>query len=274
MQYQQPQYQQPQYQQPVVRDNSWADNVNWNGVGVTIGYIQKQIRGVKSEEVYNLLQEKDKKSNGMQIGLRFESGKSWRAGNMSWGIAANYGLLYEFAGSSNTESESGTYGKETAKESVFDHELIIPLRLQFRFTPFKDVSVFLYTGPSFDIGLACTDKYDYEYKSKSSSSDNEKYTDKVDYYSGKATTTQKGYSYDNDAETKRSRRYLWRFHPMWGFGGGIQWKGLRLDLYADWGIGNIVYNGNGSYIKENDIDLSEYDTRLNRPFAIQLTYMF
>lgn len=244
VQYQQPQ-QQVQYQQPVVRDNSWADNVNWNGVGFTVGYAQKQFG--YDGNVYNLGFDENKRSSGVQVGLRFESGKSWRISNMSLGVAAMYGLMYEFSGTK--ESEEGY------KYHYSDHEIIIPLRVQVRFTPLKDLSVFLYTGPSFDIGVAGGVKVEYK-----------KYSIYTDYYSGrqKYSSSDLGKA-DNDSEAREERQMFSRFHMMWGFGGGVQWKKLRLDLYADWGINN---SWGKNYSDDSD------PLKLNRPFAIQLTYMF
>ena len=257
VQYQQPQYQQPQqqvqYQQPqqqIVKDNSWADNVNWNGVGLTIGYAQKQF--AYDGEVYDLSMNDNKRSPGFQAGLRFESGKSWRIGNMSMGVAALYGLMYEFSWTNDKDDDN--------KNLYSDHEIIIPARVQVRFTPLKDLSVFLYTGPAFEIGVAGGVKSEFKY-------DGKKYTTYRDYYSGivKYSSSDLGKP-DNDSEAIENRQMFSRFHMMWGFGGGIQWKKLRLDMYADWGLNNSF----SEKYKEN----SKEPIKLNNPFTIQLTIMF
>ena len=257
VQYQQPQYQQPQqqvqYQQPqqqIVKDNSWADNVNWNGVGLTIGYAQKQF--AYDGDVYDLSMNDNKRSPGFQAGLRFESGKSWRIGNMSMGVAALYGLMYEFSWTNDKDDDN--------KNLYSDHEIIIPARVQVRFTPLKDLSVFLYTGPAFEIGVAGGVKSEFKY-------DGKKYTAYRDYYSGivKYSSSDLGKP-DNDSEARENRQMFSRFHMMWGFGGGIQWKKLRLDMYADWGLNNSF----SEKYKEN----SKEPIKLNNPFTIQLTVMF
>ncbi|MBR3565217.1 MAG: outer membrane beta-barrel protein [Paludibacteraceae bacterium] len=262
VQYQQPQqqqvqYQQPQYQQPIVRDNSWADNVNWNGVGLTIGYAQKQF--AYSGEIFDLALNENKRSPALQIGFRAESGKSWRIGNMSLGVAAMYGLLYEFSGSTTTQENELEEYYDVTKWAFNDHELIIPTRVQVRFTPLKDLSVFLYTGPSFDIGLAYTESIDYKNSSK-------KYKATVDLYSGRAKNSNSDIKVDNSTNARDERKLFSRFHMMWGFGGGVQWKNLRLDMYADWGISDSFSEAN----RESNGE----PLKLNRPFAIQLTYMF
>ena len=148
---------------------------------------------------------------------------------------------------------------DVTKWAFNDHELIIPTRVQVRFTPLKDLSVFLYTGPSFDIGLAYTESIDYKNSSK-------KYKATVDLYSGRAKNSNSDIKVDNSTNARDERKLFSRFHMMWGFGGGVQWKNLRLDMYADWGISDSFSEAN----RESNGE----PLKLNRPFAIQLTYMF
>ena len=106
---------------------------------------------------------------------------------------------------SKTMSEAGV----SVKGSLSDHNLSIPLRVQWRYEIVPDWSVFVYTGPSFDIGVG-----------------------------GKLK--QSGEALGESIETEESiydKEYGFRrFNMLWGVGAGVRWKFLQLRIGGDWGL--------------------------------------
>lgn len=116
-----------------------------------------------------------------------------------YGIGIQTGIFYELTAASHRDRSEGY------KVSMSEHSLDIPLRVQYRYEIIRDLSVFLYTGPEFEIGLAYTmkEKADEE-------------TDRVSLYG-------------DEMPWRRFRMY-------WGVGAGIQWKYLQLRMGGDWGL--------------------------------------
>ena len=116
-----------------------------------------------------------------------------------------------------------------------EHNLSLPLRIQYRYEIIPDLSIFIYTGPSFDFSVA----YD-----ATLTLGNESET--ISLYS-------KGMETEMDASFNR-------YNILWGVGGGIRWKGLQLSFSGDWGLTNLVKDYSG--------------TKLNKPFSVSLQYLF
>lgn len=118
-----------------------------------------------------------------------------------------------------------------------EHAVTFPLRLQYRYEIIKDLSIFLYTGPAFEIAFGTTAQY-----TEGSDTEIVKLAPAI-YKEG-------GYQ---------------RFQMYWGVGGGVQWKYLQLRMGGDWGITDLR--------KKEYRDSGSFYTR-NKPFSICLSYLF
>ncbi len=156
--------------------------------GLTVGYISKQIKysyeGETEKEPWIGLKE-GTSSTALAVGFTLTP-------EFKYGIGIQTGLYYEWC----SEESEGVRASE--------HALAVPVRLQYRYEIIPDLSIFLYTGPKFDFGLAFPITYDGE---------------KMDVYK------------EEDAPK--------RFRMLWGLGAGIQWKTLQLRLGGDWGMTNV-----------------------------------
>lgn len=164
--------------------------------GISVGYTSKQMKD-KDGDKYPWCYIGDDDSKKSSAALRV--GFYW-APEFRYGIGLQTGLYYDMS--------TSTYKEEEISLSSSEHSLSIPLRIQYRYEIIPDLSIFLYTGPSFDISLA--------------------YTAKASYMG----ETEKESMYGEDSD-------LNRFNMLWGVGAGVRWKGLQLMLGGDWGLTNI-----------------------------------
>lgn len=170
--------------------------------GISIGYTSKQQTDGEDKVpwVYLGNNENKKSSAALRVGLYW-------APEFRYGLGIQTGLYYEMS-----------YSKEDSegiKISWSEHNLSIPLRIQYRYEIISDLSVFIYTGPSFDISLANTMKAS------------------ADGYSEKINV--------NVIEESG----LNRFNMLWGVGAGVRWRGLQLMLGGDWGLTKIYKDDYG-----------------------------
>ena len=182
--------------------------------GISVGYVGKQLKDNDGEK-YPWCSAKDE--SGSSAALRL--GLYWTP-EFRWGLGLQTGLYYEM--SMSKVSVDGI------SVSMSEHSLSIPLRVQYRYEIIRDLSVFIYTGPGFDMSLA--------YNVSAS-------------YMG---VTEKLSMYEEAG--------LSRFNLQWGVGAGMRWKGLQIMMGVDWGLTNMA--------------LYDYETKLNKPFSISLTYLF
>lgn len=171
--------------------------------GVSVGYVSKQMSYDGEKAAWVNVSDKEKStSSAFQVGFSYSP-------EFRYGIGLQTGLYYELSASS--------YSEEGVKVSADEHTLSIPLRVQYRYEIIPDFSVFLYTGPSFDISVAynMTASYDGEKESMNMYEDSE----------------------------------INRFNMLWGVGAGFRWKGLQLRLGGDWGLTSLS--------KDYDIFLSK-----------------
>lgn len=200
--------------------------------GLSVGYVSKQCdnMGLKFPWVYCGYNETKKSTPALRVGL-------WYAPEFGYGIGLQTGIYYELSHShyeGPIYDDSGYPLVGLADVSLMEHNLSIPLRIQYRYEIIPDLSVFIYTGPSFDFSVA----YDATMTIGT-------LTEKVSYYS--KVEEELGFSFN-------------RYNILWGVGAGIRWKGLQLTLGGDWGLTNLVKGYSG--------------TRLNKPFSISLQYLF
>lgn len=122
-----------------------------------------------------------------------------------------------------------------------EHALSIPLRFQYRIEVAKDFSLFLYTGPSFDFGLAFNIR-----------------EEEIPYPGSLIEPRVTKYNVYKESE-------LHRVNVMWGVGGGLRWKGLQLRAGGDWGLINMI---------GPRPEISDAKIFLHKPFHIALSYQF
>lgn len=168
--------------------------------GISIGYTSKQLTDGEDKEPWVYLGDNvnKKSSAALRVGLYW-------APEFRYGLGIQTGLYYEMS-----------YSKEDSegiKISWSEHNLSIPLRIQYRYEIISDLSVFIYTGPSFDISLANTMKAS------------------ADGYSEKINVIEES--------------GLNRFNMLWGVGAGVRWRGLQLMLGGDWGLTKIYKDDYG-----------------------------
>lgn len=172
-------------------------------LGISVGVVTKQLRqgDVKMPWMFldYLTGESDaKQSAALQVGL------TWSP-EFRYGIGIQTGLFYEMSCQSKTLEIAGV----TTTGKLSDHNLSIPLRVQWRYEIVPDWSVFVYTGPSFDIGVGGKLKQSGEFM-------------------GEYVSTEESI-YNPDSGFKR-------FNMLWGVGAGVRWKFLQLRIGGDWGL--------------------------------------
>lgn len=206
--------------------------------GISVGLVMKQM-AVNGDHypwmMMDLISEegRDKKSSPtFQIGFTWSP--EFRYG---YGIGIQTGLYYELSADSYKVTDEIMGVKSTSKISMSEHNLSLPVRVQYRYEIIPDLSVFIYTGPSFDFSLA--------YNAGIS----------VDVPEMDLSQSEKFSVYE---ETDMNR-----FNLMWGVGAGVRWKFLQLKLGGDWGLTSLI---------KDDID--DVKTTLNKPFYVSLSFQF
>ena len=174
--------------------------------GISIGYVTQQeatFIGLKGASLPSLM-----------------LGFYW-APEFKYGIGIQTGLYYELRSDNGTYTDYEGYNEVEKNYSESEHTLSIPLRVQYRYEIIRDLSVFLYTGPSFDIHLAYLTNYGGE---------------KDDNYKGDSS--------------------LNRFQMLWGVGAGVRWKGLQFMMGGDWELTKFYKDGAAKLNKPFFISLS------------------
>ena len=201
--------------------------------GITLGYTSKTMSASDSREKEEMpwlgVGENKKSTPGLLIGFTATP-------EFKYGIGIQTGLTYELYRAVEKYHDD----EVTEKLSAMEHSITIPLRVQYRYEIIRDLSVFLYTGPAFEVAFGGVVK---------DQAGSETETDKLDGPDGMYSKNG-GYN---------------RFQMYWGFGGGVQWKYLQLRMGGDWGITDLR--------KKEYRDSGSTYTR-NKPFSICLSYLF
>ena len=159
-------------------------------LGISVGVVTKQLTQGDIKMPWMYLDyltgdSKAKQSAALQVGL------TWSP-EFRYGIGLQTGLFYEMSYQSKTMGTEGI----SVSGSLSDHNLSIPLRVQWRYEIVPDWSVFVYTGPSFDIGVGGKFKQSAEAM-------------------GESVATEESI-YDPEYGFKR-------FNMLWGVGAGVRW---------------------------------------------------
>lgn len=129
-----------------------------------------------------------------------KAGLYW-APEFKYGIGLQGGAYYEW--STYISPSNAPYSVE-----ISEHTVSFPLRVQYRYEIMKDLSVFAYTGPSFDVSV--------EYKTTVSAGD----------------MKHIHYEYGEGSDLRR-------FNLLWGAGIGVRYNCVQLMMGGDWGLINI-----------------------------------
>lgn len=164
-------------------------------LGIAVGYTARQLR--ISDGVFPWC--------GIGGSAR-SSSPAWTAGlywtpEFKYGLGIQTGIYADFT--------SGSY----EDISVFDCNVSVPIRVQYRYAIMNSLSVFVFTGPGFDMGLA------YNVSVAGHPEDNFSLYDVAD---------------------------ISRFNLTWGFGAGLRWNGLQIMFTSDWGLLNVLEGSKGS----------------------------
>lgn len=162
-------------------------------VGLSVGYTAKRLVSNDykgpwiggGEDGYWLT------SPALKIGLYW-------APEFRYGIGLQGGIYYEL--SAVAFASGGTNSVEVA-----EHNVSIPIRVQYRYEIIPDLSVFVYTGPSFDASAGYSIKIDGKWRF-------DKYEESSDYR---------------------------QFNLLWGAGVGIRYNCVQLMMGGDWGLTSI-----------------------------------
>lgn len=166
--------------------------------GISVGYAAKQFKNGDRTYPWCYIGDQAKSSSPA-----WAAGIYW-APEFRYGLGIQTGCYFDFA--------SCKY----ADIKLFDCNLSIPARLQYRYVVLDDFSFFIFVGPSFELSLA----YD------------------ISIGNGKENISL--YDAGN----------LSRFNLLLGCGAGLRWKGLQIMFSSDWGLVNMLKNGSG-YAKLN-----------------------
>ena len=163
-------------------------------LGIAVGYTARQLR--TSDGAFPWC--------GIGGSAR-SSSPAWTAGlywtpEFKYGLGIQTGIYADFASDSYEDI------------SVFDCNVSIPVRVQYRYAIMNYLSVFVFTGPGFDMGLA------YNVSVAGHPEDNFSLYDVAD---------------------------ISRFNLTWGFGAGLRWNGLQIMFTSDWGLLNVLEGSKG-----------------------------
>ena len=210
-------------------------------VGITIGYIQSSMyESAPLISPTTISHNEYNRFHGFVGGLTLNP-------EFGAGIGILTGVQYAYTPTFTRRGERHNYTRYIRSLQ----EVVIPLRLQYRYAFTPNFSVFAYTGPSFNIG---TKWHQYN---EDIVNDEVTQTRDFDFYSQDVLNSEN----DNGYVLPKTLPYA-RFHCMWGLGIGIIFnQHFRVEYCADWGINDIT-------------PYAEKFTHLNRPVNILLSYMF
>lgn len=161
------------------------------------------------------------RKDGQKSSPSFQIGFSWSP-EFRYGIGLQTGIFYELSVDSYSISETIMGESISSKLKLDEHTLSIPVRVQYRYEIIPDLSVFIYTGPSFDISLA---------------------------YNATAEMSAMGIS-EREKENLYNDSDNNQFHLMWGAGAGVRWKFLQLNIGGDWGLTPLYKSESSAHLNK------------------------
>ncbi|MBQ7438617.1 MAG: outer membrane beta-barrel protein [Paludibacteraceae bacterium] len=167
--------------------------------------------------------------NGVRVGATFTF-------NLPLHFGLQTGLLYTLVYGTNEQHwrsmDAPSVQTEYITHRVLEHDFTVPVRLYYTIPVWKKLSLFVFTGPQLQIGLA---ENDYMQLHLSEGTQN--------WLNGQGIPTS---PYD------RMTDELVRANIQWGVGGGIEWDRYRLQGGYDFGLNNLVKHPlvKGQYMSE------------------------
>ncbi len=224
--------------------------------GITIGWMDKMMREVSNNSTVNSSLTNINPDNAEKVGNTFQIGVNYSPA-FNYGIGLNVGLYYEWTWG-NYMTDIPVLGKLEAKCN--NHEISIPVRAQWSMGIAENMTVYIFTGPSFDFGILHSQRF--RLYGLNGNLDEKGF---INSYSGRFNIDSNiakyfGIQYSGEGKNDKMKEYK-AFHPYWGFGAGFQWEYLRLQITSDWGIMNV----------SNHPDSKIY---FNKPIAISISYLF
>ncbi len=205
--------------QPVERNKSWRfEPSEKRDFGLTMGWTTKQFKSENTKGSFGQLLGGDEKNMTHGFNFGFLANPTFK-----YGIGLRTGFIFEYY-HEKFEAE-GDYS--TFEANLHDFDFSVPLQLSFRMEVVRNFSLMIYTGPVFDFGV-----YAFE----------EAQGEKSENLYGKDVMSDK-----------------WEgFNCLWGIGGGLQYKFLRLDVGGQFGM-----------MKKFGVDI-----KVNKPIYMNLAFMF
>lgn len=186
-----------------------AEDVKKTTFRIEAGYIQPYQFGEEYRTTY---------FHGGKIGATVDF-------DIKYGMSIQTGLYYLMA--YGTNSQSYPHLSEYVDYSTTMYQLDIPVRYSYTIKIWKDLSLFAFAGPTFNIGLAMPEKADAH----------------LSAITEEMTGIQSG-------TTNLYCKKVLPFNFMLGAGGGIQWKNYRLQSGYDFGMHSIYRNTYGYIMKQ------------------------
>lgn len=214
--------------QPVERTKSWRfEPSEKRNFGLTMGWTTKQFKykegGETEKGSIGQLLGGDEKNMTHGFSFGFLANPTFK-----YGLGVRTGLIFEYYHEKYTGENPSNWNAGDYTAHLHDFNFSIPAQLSFRMEVARDFSLLIYTGPVFDLGVYGFTKIEDE---------------KSDNLYGKDVWSDK-----------------WEgFNCLWGIGGGLQYKFLRLDVGGEFGM-----------MEKFGVD----NLKLNKPIYINLAFMF
>lgn len=147
--------------------------------------------------------------------------------NLPYHLSVQTGLAYSFSANKN-DQHWRTVSKENNQPEYLEHFLMkhtvtLPVHAVYEQKLWKELAMFFYTGPNFQVGILQQDKITPEVSAET-----------LAWLQQTGVPTE---SYD-----RYSSGELSRFNMQWSLGGGFQWAKYRVQAGYDFGLTNIVKN--------------------------------
>ena len=148
--------------------------------------------------------------------------------NLPYHLALQTGVFYALTYGTNEQHWRSTSKIDVQKEyithRIYRHSLDIPIYLYWKQKLWKDLSLYFYTGPKFQIGLAEQDNIECTLSEGARA-----------WLSNEGVRLE---SYDRYAENMVSR-----LNMQISLGGGLEWDKFRLQAGYDFGVNNLMPRG-------------------------------
>lgn len=146
---------------------------------------------------------------------------------LPYSLSAEIGLRYSLtAGQTEQHIRAAQLDVTQAqwlKHNIMEHRLTIPLLISSELQLWRLLSMYVFTGPQFELGLAQTDNI-------------------VSQLDPSTIKWMQENKMPTDSYERYSANELSRFGVSWSIGGGFQWDKYRLSAGYDFGLNNLARN--------------------------------